>query len=133
MAAEVIDPALLPQDGVDYPMSVDYCDNCSMPFEVNVLENSIKKDSAYGTVLASLSFLVFLDMILAPKEGFGLGFLPYELDGVNNLSHFSPQNSIIAPLGPKHPNNFCRLWPVGQLLGLITNSLILAKFVCCNL
>lgn len=33
MATDVIDPALLPQEGVNYPLSVDYCDNCSMPFE----------------------------------------------------------------------------------------------------
>ena len=30
----VIDPALLPQKGVKYPLIVDYCHNCSMPFEV---------------------------------------------------------------------------------------------------
>ena len=30
----VIDPALLQQKGVKYPLIVDYCHNCSMPFEV---------------------------------------------------------------------------------------------------
>ena len=33
----VIDPALLPQKGVKYPLIVDYCHNCSMPFEVKFL------------------------------------------------------------------------------------------------
>ena len=34
MATETeINPALLPQDGVNYPMKVDYCGNCSLPFE----------------------------------------------------------------------------------------------------
>lgn len=33
--AVVIDPALLPKKGVKYPLVVDYCHNCSMPFEVN--------------------------------------------------------------------------------------------------
>merc|ERR1711935_146559 len=31
--AVVIDPALLPKKGVKYPLVVDYCHNCSMPFE----------------------------------------------------------------------------------------------------
>jgi len=33
MATEGVDPALLPVKGVNYPLSVDYCNNCSMPFE----------------------------------------------------------------------------------------------------
>ena len=34
MATEEVNPALLPQPGVTYPLKVDYCPNCSMPFEV---------------------------------------------------------------------------------------------------
>ena len=31
---EPVNPALLPTEGVSYPIKVDYCPNCSMPFEV---------------------------------------------------------------------------------------------------
>ena len=31
---EEVNPALLPTEGVSYPIKVDYCPNCSMPFEV---------------------------------------------------------------------------------------------------
>ena len=34
MATDTINPALLPQEGITYPIKVDYCPNCTMPFEV---------------------------------------------------------------------------------------------------
>ena len=38
MATDTVDPALLPKEGVKYPLKVDYCPNCSMPFEVRMLQ-----------------------------------------------------------------------------------------------
>ena len=31
---DTINPALMPQEGISYPIKVDYCPNCTMPFEV---------------------------------------------------------------------------------------------------
>ena len=39
MATDTINPALLPQEGITYPIKVDYCPNCTMQFEVKNQKN----------------------------------------------------------------------------------------------
>ena len=45
----VIDPALLPKKGVKYPLIVDYCNNCSMPLEVNFWSIYVSFNKIYHT------------------------------------------------------------------------------------
>ena len=47
---DTINPALMPQEGISYPIKVDYCPNCTMPFEVKTKMRKIKSKSSYTRI-----------------------------------------------------------------------------------
>lgn len=62
MSTDETAPQCVPLPGVKYPLVVEYCPNCSMPFEVSseVFVAAAIADASHGRVVASFSVLRIL-------------------------------------------------------------------------